>query len=145
MHTVNFDEIVDRIVASDTRYAREVYSFVREALDFTQQRVHKGARDRTQRKDRHVSGRQLLEGIRDCALRSFGPMTLFVLHEWGLRRCEDFGEVVFNLVGHGRGMFGKTEEDSRDDFKGAYDFDEAFRHPFLTSRQLPRPAATQSC
>jgi uncharacterized repeat protein (TIGR04138 family) len=144
MHTVHFDEIVDRIVAHDARYAREVYAFVREALDFTQQRIHKGGRDRRERKDRHVTGQQLLEGIRDYALQSFGPMTLFVFHDWGLRRCEDFGEIVFNLVEHGQGMFGKTEQDSRDDFKGAYDFVEAFRLPFLPSHRAPKPTIAKS-
>jgi uncharacterized repeat protein (TIGR04138 family) len=144
MHTVHFDEIVDRIVEHDTRYAREVYAFVREALDFTQQRIHKGGRDRRDRKDRHVTGQQLLAGIRDYALQSFGPMTFFVLHEWGLQRCDDFGEIVFNLVEHGQGMFGKTEQDTRDDFKGAYEFFEAFRLPFLPQRCAGKPTIANS-
>jgi uncharacterized repeat protein (TIGR04138 family) len=144
MHTVHFEEIVDRIVARDARYAREVYAFVREALDFTQQRIHKGGRDRHERKDRHVTGQQLLEGIRDYALQSFGPMTLFVFQDWGLRHCEDFGEVVFNLVEHGQGMFGKTDQDSREDFKAVYDFFDAFCLPFLPSHRAPKPTIAKS-
>ena len=143
MHTVDFQEVIEKIVARDPRYAREAYHFVREALDYTQKQIHKEARVRKSRQDRHVSGQQLLEGLRDYGLRLFGPLTLFVLNEWGLRRCEDFGEIVFNLVDHGNGMFGKTEEDSRDDFKGGYDFDTAFRRPFLpagTSKPTPEPA-----
>src|SRR2546422_8271263 len=45
---------------------------------------------------RHVSGQELLDGIREYALQLFGPMTLTVLEEWGIKRCEDFGEIVFN-------------------------------------------------
>lgn len=144
MHTVNFEEIVDRIVTHDTRYGRGAYGFVREALDFTQQRVHKAGRDRRNPKERHVTGQQLLEGIRDYALQSMGPMALLVFHEWGLRCCEDFGEIVFNLVEHGRGMFGKTDQDSREHFKSGYDFEQAFRNPYLPSHRLVRPATARS-
>jgi uncharacterized repeat protein (TIGR04138 family) len=142
MHTVNFEEIVDKIVQLDTRYAREAYYFVREALDFTQQSVHKSTRVSHDLADRHVSGQQLLEGIRQYALKSFGPMAAFTLGQLGLHSCEDFGEIVFNLVEYGQGMFGKTEQDSRDDFKPGYDFEVAFRHPFLPSTKLTPPATS---
>jgi len=52
-----------------------------------------------------------------------------VLNEWGVHRCEDFGEIVFNMVEHD--LLAKTSEDSRENFKGGYDFEEAFRKPFL--------------
>jgi uncharacterized repeat protein (TIGR04138 family) len=143
MHTVNFDEVVERIVARDPRYAREAYHFLREALDHTQKRVHREVRGHKERQDRHVTGQQLLDGLREYGLQAFGPMTLFVFNEWGIRRCEDFGEIVFNLVEHGNGMFGKTEQDSRDDFRGNYTFDEAFRQPFLPSaKSKPTPTPT---
>jgi uncharacterized repeat protein (TIGR04138 family) len=143
MHTVIFDEVVERIATLDPRYARDAYHFVREALDHTQKRVHKEVRGRKDTQDRHVTGQQLLEGIREYGLQAFGPLTLFVFNEWGIRRCADFGDIVFNLVEHGNGMFGKTERDSRDDFQGGYDFEEAFRRPFLPSGP-PRPARTPS-
>jgi uncharacterized repeat protein (TIGR04138 family) len=131
MQSVHFDEILDAVVRQDPRYSREAYHFLREALDFTQRRVH-GRKETSQASDqRHVSGQQLLEGVRDLALQSFGPMAYHLFETWGIRRCEDIGELVFNLVDHGRGMFGKTERDSRDDFKEGYDFHEAFRRPFL--------------
>ncbi len=56
-------------------------------------------------------------------------MALTVLRAWGITRTEDFGEIVFNLVESGK--LGKTDEDSRDDFAGAYDFQTAFAVPFL--------------
>ncbi len=145
MHTVTFEEIVETIVTRDPRYAREAYHFVREALDYTQNRVHREARPRPGRSDRHVTGQQLLEGIRDYALETYGPMALFTLNDWKIHRCEDFGEIVFNLVDHGQGMFGKTERDSRDDFKGGYDFGVAFRLPFVpTAKQKGTTASAKS-
>jgi len=64
-------------------------------------------------------------------------MALMVLNEWGVTRGEDFGEIVFNMVD--TGLLGKTEKDSRDDFKGGYDFNEAFRQPFLPENKPPVP------
>ena len=46
--------------------------------------------------------------------------------------------MVFNLIG--AGIFGKTEEDSIDDFKDVYHFEEVFVKPFAPekpARKLP--------
>jgi len=135
MHTSNFDEILDQIVQKDTRYHRDAYLFVREALDHTQKLVTKAVRDGGKQPVRHVSGQELLEGIRAFALEQFGPMSLTLLQEWGVRRCEDFGEIVFNLVeSH---LLAKTKNDTREDFKGGYDFEEAFRKPFQPAAKKP--------
>jgi uncharacterized repeat protein (TIGR04138 family) len=133
MQTQSFDVVLDAVLAKDPRYAREAYHFLREALDYTQRTLSKA----NQGKMRHVSGQELLAGIRAYALQQYGPMALMLLNEWGIHRCEDFGELVFNLVD--AGVLSKTESDSRADFANGYDFDEAFRKPFLPSR--PRPAA----
>ena len=135
MQAVNFEEILDKIVTNDPRYQRESYFFLREALDHTQKMVAKSKKGEI----RHVSGQELLEGIRDYALSQFGPMTLTVLGEWGIRSCEDFGEMVFNMVENS--LLAKTENDSRDDFKGGYDFEDAFRKPFLPQSQSPKSEA----
>ena len=85
----------------------------------------------------HVTGQQLLEGIRLYALKQFGPMVPTVFEYWGIRRCDDFGEMVFNLIRVG--IFGKTESDSIDDFRGAYTFHDAFVAPFLPERPVAHP------
>ncbi len=147
MNTANFDEVLDQITQKDLRYQREAYLFVREALDYTQKVVTKGAKsearqpgdDETEPKIRHVSGQELLEGIRAYALEQFGPMTLTVLSEWGVNRCEDFGELVFNMVENH--LLAKTKKDSREDFKDGYNFVEAFQQPFLPKDRLPSAAA----
>ena len=81
--------------------------------------------------------RQLLQGIRDLAITQFGPMTVTVFEEWGIRGCAGFGDIVFNLVEVG--FLGTTDTDSRADFQDGYDFFEAFRRPFLPSGRQPAP------
>ena len=124
MQEIIFDEAVDLIIARDKRFAREAYAFVREALDFTQKLTGKEARGTIH----HVSGQELLEGIRKFALEQFGPMVVTVFEEWGVKSCRDFGEIVFNMVEIG--LLAKTDKDTRDDFQNGYDFTEVFRKPF---------------
>ncbi len=130
MQEVNFDEALDLIVAADERFQRDAYLFMREALDFTQKLI--GSKNKG--KVRHVSGQELLDGLRQYALQQFGPMTVTVFEEWGIRNCQDFGEIVFNMVEFG--LLAKTEKDSREDFRTGYDFTEAFRKPFWPESKL---------
>ncbi|MGA2854100.1 MAG: Minf_1886 family protein [Verrucomicrobiota bacterium] len=130
MQEINFDEAVDLIIAKDPRFARDAYAFVREALDFTQKLVIKEARGNI----RHVSGQELLKGIRQFALQQFGPMVVTVFEEWGVESCRDFGEIVFNMVEIG--LLAKTDKDTRDDFQDGYDFTDAFRKPFWPQSKL---------
>lgn len=125
MQKLDFAEAVDLIVARDSRYDREAYSFLRDALDFTV-KLRKKSREGTG--NGHVSGQQLLEGIRHYALKQFGPMVVTVFNYWGVHRCEDFGEMVYNLIR--TGVFGKTDTDSLEDFKGGYTFEAAFVTPY---------------
>lgn len=138
MQKATFEELLERVLQRDVRYARDAYLFVREALDHTQTmlakapdqpRSSRAGADADEPAVRHVSGQELLAGIREYALKEFGPMVPTVLEEWGIRQCEDFGEIVFNMVEVG--LLAKTEKDSREDFKGGYSFEEAFRKPFL--------------
>ena len=93
---------------------------------------------------------ELLDGVRQYALKEFGPMVMTVFDSWGIRSCEDIGHMVFNLIG--AGVFGKTEDDSIKDFRNVYDFAEAFLRPFApvkpesakptTQVPSPRPATS---
>lgn len=133
MQKIGFAEALDSIVGSDPRYQREAYIFLRDALDFTtkQQKKAKGTTVR------HVSGPELLEGVRQYALKEFGPMVITVFDNWGIRSCEDIGHMVFNLIN--AGIFGKTDEDSIEDFKSVFDFQEAFVKPFAPEKKVPAP------
>src|SRR3954451_24175318 len=128
MHAANFEETVDKIVTRAPRYSREAYYFVREALDHTQKLLGRSGKEEIH----HVTGQELLEGIRAYALHQYGPMVVTVFNEWGVRNCEDFGEIVFNMVE--ASVLAKTDRDTREDFKAGYDFFEAFRRPFVPTR-----------
>jgi uncharacterized repeat protein (TIGR04138 family) len=146
MQKIGFAEALDSIVKSDPRYERNAYVFLRDALDFTtkQQKKAKGT------SVRHVSGPELLEGLRQYALKEFGPMVVTVLDSWGIHSSEDIGNMVFNLIG--AGIFGKTEKDSIEDFRNVYDFQEVFVKPFAPEKpavtrrraELPAPKAAAS-
>jgi uncharacterized repeat protein (TIGR04138 family) len=135
MQKIGFSEALDSIVANDPRYHRDAYVFLRDALDFTtkQQKKIKGTTVR------HVSGPELLDGVRQYALKEFGPMVMTVFDSWGIGSSEDIGHMVFNLIG--AGIFGKTDQDSIEDFKDLYDFEEAFVKPFAPAKAevLPKP------
>jgi uncharacterized repeat protein (TIGR04138 family) len=108
--------------------------FVRDALDHTRKLLDREQKEtrvakRTPPEEQHVTGQQLLAGVRELALQSYGPMVVSVFDAWGIRSCEDFGEIVFIMVEHK--LLKKTENDSRAHFENGYDFYEAFRKPFL--------------
>lgn len=146
MKKIGFSEAVAKIMARDNRYDAEAYSFVRDALDFTIKLRRKGGgrdddragREITEgaRQASNVSGQELLQGIRQYALKEFGPMVMTVLAYWGIHKCDDVGEIVFNLIGEG--IFGKSEHDSINDFKNGFDFKEAFVAPFVPPRSGDR-------
>ena len=132
MQTISAEIVLEKILAKDPRYPRDAYLFVKDALDYTQKIAAKNAQGQL----RHVTGQELLSGIRDYALQQFGPMVVTVFEEWGVRSGRDFGEIVFNLVENG--LLARTERDSREDFAGGYDFEEAFRKPFLPEEKPRR-------
>ncbi|MGA2175293.1 MAG: Minf_1886 family protein [Verrucomicrobiota bacterium] len=141
MRPANLEDDIRKIVAADPRFPYEAYIFVQEALQYTQR-----ALGRTKSEHKHVAGKELLDGLRQYALDSFGPMVPTVLGEWGIHSCEDIGEIVFNMIEHG--VASKTETDSRADFKGHFSFDDAFRKPFLPTKtaasapKAPKPKIT---
>ncbi len=104
------------ILGRDSRYARGAYDFVRSAVHFASHVVFE--------RGTHVTGRELLEGIRQLAIERYGVMIQDVFAEWGVVSTEDFGEIVFNLVD--AGLLSKTAQDSKDDFKNVYSFAEVF-------------------
>lgn len=138
MKAKSFKEALEQIAREDGRYASEAYEFLREALDFTIKLLNKPESGPA----RHVTGGELLEGLRQYALKEFGPMAFTVLRHWGIRCCEDFGEMVFQLVE--KGVLGKTDRDRKEDFSGGYDFDQAFRQPFRPAPGLRAPPHPES-
>lgn len=109
------DEVLDRLRQQFPRYHETAYLFILSALHH----VLEGLEE-----PRHISGRELAEGVRDLALHRYGPMARTVLAHWGIERTSDVGEIVFALVD--AGVLLKQDEDSPGDFDALYDFEEAF-------------------
>lgn len=127
-------------IANQSGYAVEAFLFVQRGLDFTVKQIH-GEPDPAAELEpldpqgdvaessRHVGGAELCLGLRDYALQQYGLLARLVLTRWGIRRCEDFGRIVFAMVE--AGLMHKTDEDRLDDFVGVFDFKDAFGRSLL--------------
>ena len=113
----NFVSEIKKITRLDKRFQEEAYSFVMECLHYYNQKneIKPG---------QHITAKDLLEGIKDYALQSFGPMALFTLNSWGLSETKDIGIIVFNMIDSG--LMGKTENDSLEDFSNIFEFKDVF-------------------
>jgi len=110
-----FCQIFDKIYEEDKRYKQDAYEFVMDALNYTQKKF---------KRSKHVTGEELLDGIKDLLIDEFGPMTLTVLQHWGVNDTSDFGNIVFNLVSNK--VLSKTDDDKLENFLNGYDFEEVF-------------------
>lgn len=115
----NLDDILEDIAREDSRYHPDAYEFVLEALHYTQKRL---------KRNTHVTGRELLRGIKELLIRQYGPMIMTVLNHWGVVSTEDFGHIVFKLVE--KKILSKTQEDSLEDFRDVYDFKKEFEQGY---------------
>lgn len=113
------DEILHRLRERNPRFEGKAYLFVLSALHHVMEGL--GA-------PRHISGDELAEGVRDLAIREFGPMARTVLEYWGIHCTRDLGEIVFALVD--AGVLIKEDDDSLDDFHDLFDFEEAFERDY---------------
>src|SRR5512146_1153428 len=109
------EDVLDRLRERYPRYHETAYVFILSALHFVLERLDE---------PRHISGRELVEGVRDLAIQRFGPMARTVLEHWGIRATADVGELVFALVE--AGILIKQDEDDLADFADVFSFDEAF-------------------
>lgn len=128
MQRERLDQAITRIISTEKRFDREAYFFLKEALDYTAQEISSKARGNS----KHVSAAQLLYGFRDLALSEFGPMAATLFNEWGITSCADIGDMVFLLINEG--VFGKQDNDRREDFKEIFSFEQVFVAPFLPQR-----------
>jgi uncharacterized repeat protein (TIGR04138 family) len=110
------DTILDRLREKNPRFHEMAYVFVLSALHYVLQHLPE---------TRHITGRELTEGVRDLALEKFGPMARTVLEHWGIQETGDVGDIVFALVD--ASILIKQPEDTRADFEGVYDFNETFQ------------------
>ena len=117
---------IEQVIDEQGLYPREAFDFVRRGLSYTVERVHAALTDPDA--SRHVSGRQLCEGLREYALAQWGRLARTVLRRWNINRTEDFGQIVFTLVESGE--MSSTDEDHVEDFNHVYEFVKAFEQGY---------------
>jgi len=106
---------IQRLAREDGRYLPQAFYFVYEGMDYKLR--HLG-------EFRHLTAAELLDAIRELALRRFGLLARVVLEQWGVSRTDDFGEIVYLLIEHG--LLFRDDQDSKGDFKDVYSFREVF-------------------
>jgi uncharacterized repeat protein (TIGR04138 family) len=120
MTNVQFaEEILDRLRERNPRYHGKAYLFLLSALHHVMEGLPE---------PRHISGTELAEGARILAMEQFGPLARTVLEHWGIHSTQDMGEIVFAMVE--AGVLIKEEEDRAEDFRGIFDFEEAFERNY---------------
>ena len=124
--------VIIELLKEDPRYKLDAYYFVREALSFAQDQLSMGEpgefNEEMGARERHLTGQQLCEAIRQFAIDQYGFMALTVLRSWGINKTGDFGEIVYNMIR--AELMKKSDNDRREDFNDVYDFEEVFRDEF---------------
>ena len=123
---------LEQLVEEVGLYPREAYEFIQQGLSYTVQKLHGEEKDPDA--SRHVSGRELSQGLREFALLQWGMLAGTVLRRWNILRTDDFGRIVFAMVESK--LLQKTDEDELGDFECVFDFDKAFSPP---TRTEPKP------
>jgi uncharacterized repeat protein (TIGR04138 family) len=118
-HVQFAEEIMDRLKTRNPRFHPKAYLFVLSSLHHVMEGL---------RRPRHISGEELAHGLRELAMREFGPLARTVLGHWGIHATDDVGELVFALVE--AGVLVKEDEDRMGDFAGLYDFEDAFERNY---------------
>lgn len=131
---------IAKLLKEDRRYKIDAYAFVFEALNFAHTQLGMGTERAPEAEEeepeepspkeaeRHLTGQQLCEAIRQYALEQYGYMAQCVLNSWGVKSTSDFGEIVFNLISIGQ--MRKTSDDRREDFNNVFDFETGLRQSF---------------
>lgn len=140
---------IAKLLREDPRYRLEAYIFVFEALNYAHSALglgtaeeaetkppgrasrRKGGESEEEEKERHLTGQQLCEAIRQFALEQYGLMAKCVFNSWGVYSTSDFGEIVFNLIKIEQ--MRKTKDDRRQDFDDVFDFDKDLGQKFRIS------------
>ena len=111
---------LERIAKEDGRFNPAAYKFVYEGLGYTAKNVAT--------EPRHVSGQILCDGLRDLAVEKWGRMARLVLNSWGVKKTQDFGDIVYLMIENK--WMSAQPTDSIEDFDDVYDFQTVFKDQF---------------
>jgi uncharacterized repeat protein (TIGR04138 family) len=119
-----YHDSVAKLLLDDPRYSEDAYHFVRDTVEFAAHQLQRDAG-----RSQHISGEELLECMRLFALQQYGPMAHTVLSTWGIRKTDDFGNIVFAMIG--QKLLRASKDDAIEHFQDGFDFGEAFDRPFI--------------
>jgi len=130
------DPKIIELTRDDPRYAYEAYEFVCDAVSYTQEMLGRSPREGDDPDaDYHVSGEELVRGACELAVLEFGMMAPVVFRQWGIRKTDDLGNIVFNLIRAER--LSKSDRDGPEDFHDLFDLDKALAEGFeLTAEDV---------
>ena len=126
------DDMTIQLKASGKkRFHPEAIQFVFEALRYTQNKLQREMLDEEdlENEDSHISGEELLNGIRELGLKQFGRMAYTVFEQWNVTCTGDFGQIVFQMIEEGK--MRKTDRDQLSDFIDVYDFEQALEREYI--------------
>jgi len=119
---------MDDVIRDDGRYPPEAFEFLHEGLAGAVKDVHglplPETPDDETASQSHVTGRQLCFALRDLAKDRWGMLARVVLERWNIHGTIDFGNMVYLLIRYN--YMRKTDDDSIEDFRAVYAFDDAF-------------------
>jgi uncharacterized repeat protein (TIGR04138 family) len=122
------------------KFHPNAYKFVFAALRYSQEHLGRSSDEQVvdqsseiEADESHITGQELLDGVRKLALRQFGLMTQTVFRQWGIRDTGDFGRIVFEMIE--RGQMTKTDRDQLSDFLDIYEFEEVFDRDYVIETQ----------
>ncbi len=119
MDEIDFEtDKFEDILAKDQRYNARAYALLMDVVGFLAQH----------NKGEHMTADDILDEFRERTLDLYGPMSYTVLSEWGLKRCEDIGEMMFNLADSHR--ISRDETDTPESFANGFDFMCEFEGPY---------------
>jgi uncharacterized repeat protein (TIGR04138 family) len=127
-----------RLALADGRYAPEAFEFLMQSLEYA---VRLAGKEAAEGVERHVTGQEVLTGMRAHAKEAFGPLAAYVWRSWGIRESMDWGRIVFLLVENN--ILKRQDGDKLEDFDQPFDFEREFvdgyKVPMPGARGLPGP------
>jgi uncharacterized repeat protein (TIGR04138 family) len=132
MFDIKFVQSVEKILKEDSRFSPEAYDFVAKTVSFTVQ-----AFEKKERQKRHITGRELINGLLALSSSEYGPLAYEVLSGWGIEKDRDVGQIVFNMIKHQ--LLSKNENDNLSDFDAGIDLKKEISNHFSTPEPKKHP------
>ena len=115
-----------RRLAAQGGYSPEAFRFLFESLEHA---LITSGKAELEGVERHVSGQELLVGLREYARRLFGPLAAQTWKAWGIEASLDWGRIVFALVD--AGLLNGQESDKLEDFDELFDCEQYFVEEYV--------------